>query len=251
MAKTVSVRHAKPAISDRLLRPVHRWVWRDPARRARKLFGFAVTEESGGRDLARAAELTEDGLLRRLYLRHARDEQTHADLFRARGRAILDELGADGGRSGLELAWLSPGERGLDQLDVADETDASLLAFLHLSEKAAAGRFALYREVLADRRTADVFATVLRDEEFHMTYTRTQLARVAPRGLALWRARGHRLWKAYLRIASWVAGLLGGALLLVQYFVVIPIFALLANRAARREPEGFSAHQDRPLGSQY
>jgi hypothetical protein len=232
-----------------VLRPLHRWVWRDPGRRARKLLAFARTEADGGRDLARAAELTKDALLRRLYLRHARDEQGHADLFTARGKAILAEIGP--ASSGLELAWLAPGERGLDDLRVEEHGDASLLAFLHLSEKAAAGRFALYREVLADHRTAEVFATVLRDEEFHMTYTRTQLARVAPRGAALWRARAGRLWKAYLRVASRIASVLGGIVLLVQYFVILPVFALLAKRAARREREGWATREERPLRSQY
>jgi hypothetical protein len=244
------VARAQPSLGDRLLRPLHRWVWRDPARRARKLLTFARTEADGGRDLARAAELTADPLLRRLYLRHAGDEQGHADLFRARGRALLAELGA-ASPAGLELGWLAPGERGLDDLRVEEHTDASLLAFLHLSEKAAAGRFALYREVLADPATAEVFARVLHDEEFHMTYTRTQLERVAPRGLTLWRARGGRVWRAYLRLAGRLAGALGTVVLLVQYFVVLPVFALLARRAARREPEGFVAHEDRALGSQY
>jgi hypothetical protein len=244
----VHARRAKPSFGDRLLRPIHRWVWRDPGRRARKLLAFAVTEAAGGRDLARAAELTRDGILRRLYLRHARDEQSHAEIFIARGRALLGEHGARGG--GLEWNWLAPGERG-GELRVEDETDASLLAFLHVSEKAAAGRFALYREVLADRVTADVFTAVLRDEEFHMNYTRTQLARVAPRGLPLWRARAGRLWKGYLRLAMQVAGVLGGVILLVQYFVLLPVFALLARRSARREKAGFQKHEERSLGSQY
>jgi hypothetical protein len=243
--------HAKPSWSDRFLRPIHRWVWRDPRRRARKLLTFAQTEASGGRDIARAAELTGDAILRRLYLRHARDEQGHADLFIERGRAILGDLGARGELGGLQLDWLAPGERAFDDLRVADQTDASMLAFLHLSEKAAAGRFALYREVLADRGTADVFATVLRDEEFHMTYTRTQLARVQPRGSALWRARGARLWKSYLRIASGVAGVLGWVMLFIQYFIVIPVFAIFAKRSARREREGFIERKDRALESQY
>src|SRR5262249_9428086 len=148
------------------------------------------------------------------YLRHARDEQGHADLFNARGRAILAELGTKRA-AGLELGWLTPGERGLDDLRVEEHSDASLLAFLHLSEKVAAGRFALYRDVLADRGTADVFARVLRDEEFHMAYTRTQLERVQPRGWALVRARAGRLWRAYLRLASSLASVLGTIMLLV------------------------------------
>ncbi|HWT86111.1 MAG TPA: hypothetical protein VN177_10095, partial [Myxococcales bacterium] len=61
----------EPSRLDRLLKPLHRWVWADSRRRARKLFRFAETEADGARDLARAAELTRDPLLRRLYFRHA------------------------------------------------------------------------------------------------------------------------------------------------------------------------------------
>jgi hypothetical protein len=56
---------------DRMLRPVHRWVWGDFNRRVRKLIAFAQVEGDGGRDILRAAELTPDPLLRRLYLEHA------------------------------------------------------------------------------------------------------------------------------------------------------------------------------------
>ena len=226
---------------ERALLPLHRWVWRDAHRRARKLLAFAATEADGGRDLTRAAELTPDPLLRRLYLRHAGDEQRHAELFRRRGQAIL--AGEAPTRAGLlEASWLAPGERGLDDLRVEGARDAALLAFLHLSEKAAAGRFAAYREAIADERTREVFARVLHDEVFHMSYTRTQLERVVPgrHRRQLWLARAHRLWKGYLRLASAIAGVLGGAMLLLQYFLVLPVFALFARRAARRERPSWS-----------
>ena len=42
--------------------------------------------------------------------------------------------------------------------------DAPLLAFLHLSEKAAAGRFAVYREVIPDEETREVFRRILGDD---------------------------------------------------------------------------------------
>ena len=74
-----------------------------------------------------------------------------------------------------------------------------------------------------------------------MTYTRKQLARLTPRkqGLRLWQARAGRLWNAYLRVASALASLLGTAMLAVQYFLILPVFAGLARRSARREKEGF------------
>jgi rubrerythrin len=243
----------RPSALDRALRPLHGWVWRDPHRRARKLLRFAETEADGGRDLSRAAELTRDPVLRRLYFRHAEDELRHAALFRSRGRALLRGLPRAG--PGFEANWLAPGERGLDDLRVADERDESLLAFLHLSEKAAAQRFALYRQVLAhDPATRAVFDDVLQDEAFHMSYTKTQLARVTNGGsrARLWRARLGRLWKAYLRAAAAVAGVLGTLLLRLQYFVVLPPFAYLARRAARREGVGFQpARRPSPATSQY
>jgi rubrerythrin len=243
---------ASLAVLDRLLTPLHRLIWTDAHRRALKLLRFAETEADGGRDLARAAELTADSSLRRLFLRHAEDEQRHADLFRRRGRELL--------RSGLrssrfEANWLAPGERGLDDLRVESESDESLLAFLHLSEKAAAGRFAIYGKVLdGDPDTRAVFVRILEDEAFHMSYTRKQLARIAPRkqGLRLWQARAGRLWKTYLRVAGALASVLGTVMLGLQYFLLLPPFAFLAKRAARREPQGFArARAETPMQSQY
>lgn len=250
-----------PGGLDRLLRPVHRWVWSDSRRRAQKLMRFAETEADGGRDIARAAELTSDALLRRLYLRHAMDEQRHAGLFRARGRAlyasILKETPKDG-TAPFQANWLAPGERGLDDLHVDSESTDSLLAFLHLSEKAAARRFAVYHAVLdVDPLTRDVFTDVLGDEAFHMNYTYSQLKRVSPRrhGFRLWMARLTRLWKGYLRIASAIANVMGGIVLTVQYFLILPFFALMAKRAEKKELPGWSSTSQvsraRSLRSQY
>jgi rubrerythrin len=243
----------RPSTFDRALRPLHWWVWRDPHRRARKLLRFAETEADGGRDLSRAAELTNDALLRRLYLRHAEDEMRHAALFRSRGKTLL--AGLPRAARGFEANWLAPGERGLDDVRVEGAGDDALLAFLHLSEKAAAGRFAIYRQVLShDPATRAVFDEVLKDEAFHMRYTHAQLERVSPRGsrARLWKARLGRLWKTYLRAAAALASVFGTLLLRLQYFVVLPPFALLARRAARREPPGFvAARAPSPLTSQY
>jgi hypothetical protein len=137
---------------------------------------------------------------------------------------------------------LAPGERGLDDLHVDQERDDALLAFLHLSEKSAATQFARYRDAIGDdEATRAMFGAILSDEGFHMKYTAAQLRRIAaPRhGWVLWRARLDRVWKAYLRLATAIAGLFGSVLLTIQYFVLVPPFAWLAKRAARREPGGW------------
>jgi hypothetical protein len=189
-----------------------------------------------------AAEVTDDPLLRRLFLRHAGDEAKHASLFRARARALL---ASGAGRPGLAAPqWLAPGERGLDDVRVGEERDESLLAFLHLSEKAAARDFSAYAAALGrDPDTRAVFEKILRDESFHMRYTLQQLRRLEPRrhGWILWRARLTRMWRLYLRFAGALGALFGGVVLTIQYFVLLPVFALLARRAARAEPEGWWA----------
>lgn len=224
-----------------LLKPVQRWVWRDAGRRGLRLLRFAEVEADGGRDLVRAAELTGDPRLRRLYLRHARDEGRHADIFRTRALELLRAHPA-----AAPLAprgdWLAPGERGLDDVEVEAQGDGPLLAFLHLSERAAARDFAVYRDAVGgDEATRSVFQHILRDEEFHMNYTRAELARVSPerQHRLLWKARLSRLWKAYLRFAVALAGLIGAVLLTLQYFILLPPFAWISKRAARRAPDGW------------
>src|SRR6202034_2010159 len=122
------------------------------------------TEADGGRDLVRAAELTSDPVLRRLYLFHAGDEYRHAEMFHARGTALLRNVKSRS-PDGAGADWLQPVAHGLDDLSVGEATDASLLAFLHLSEKNAAISFSAYRDVLAhDPPTRAIFEEILEDE---------------------------------------------------------------------------------------
>jgi bacterioferritin (cytochrome b1) len=206
----------------------------------RKLLSFAEVETDGGRDILRAAEVTTDPLLRRLYLAHAIDELHHGDLLRQRGAALLRTRAHRPARS-APANWLPSDGHGIDDLRIGEVPDESLLAFLHLSERAAAHRFSIYREVVGqDTSTRAVFEEILRDEVFHMNYTYTQLARISPRSYRrrLWWARASRLWKQYLRVAAAIAGVFGTIMLTAVYFIVLPPFAWLAKRAERREPAG-------------
>jgi rubrerythrin len=233
-----------------------RWIWRDPRRRGLNLLRFAAVEADGGRDLVRAAELTSDPVLRGLFLKHAADELRHAELFRRRGLALLVPFDATR-RARAAPDWLTPGERGLDDLRIEAVDTADLLAFLHLSESSAARNFGRYSAALADDPTTRaVFQAVLRDEAFHMIYTRAELRRVAPERekQLLWKGRLSRIWKLYLRLASGLATLIGAGVLTVQYYVLLPPFAWLARRAARQEVAGWSpiaADRNDRLGGQY
>ena len=238
-----------------MLRPVHRWIWRDTQRRAHKLLRFGETETDGGRDLVRAAEVTSDPLLRRLYLVHAADEHRHGVLFKQRGAELLRAL-PERLRPSFQGNWLAPSGHGVDDLHI-DGSDEALLAFVHLSEKAAASRFTIYRDVLQeDLSTRAIFEEILRDETFHMNYTYSQLVRVSPQqhGRRLWLARFSRLWKGYLRLATALAGVMGTVILTVQYFVLLPPFAWMAKRAEQRELPGWTpiaSERNDSLRSQY
>lgn len=232
--------------------PVHRLVWADPRRRARKLLQFAEVEAEGARDLFRAAETVRDPILRRRFFIHAKDEVRHAGLFRARGLALRRTIGRPGPDRALGDG-LIPGERGFDDLEVEKESAASLLAFIHLSECAAARAFATYGAVLGhDPETRAVIERIARDEEGHMRYSRAELGRVAPDRVrrALWAARSRRLWRAYLRFALIVADMISRLILTILYFLLLPPFAWVAKRAARREAPGWRDCRNRG-GGQY
>ena len=225
-----------------MLSHVHRWIWKDVDRRAQKLLRFGETELDGGRDILRAAELTSDPLLRRLYLVHASDEQRHGQLFRRQAATLLRALPSSR-KTKIQSSWVAPAGHGLDDLQVESESDDTMLAFLHVAEKAAAERFMVYRDVLHhDPSTQAVFEEILHDEKFHMNYTLTQLVRVSPKRhrWQLWYARLSRLWNLYLRLATAIGSAIGTLLLTIQYFVLLPLFALLAKRAERREPSGWN-----------
>ncbi len=248
--------HGRATAFDRMLTPIHRWIWRDAGRCVQKLLRFGETETDGGRDILRAAEVTSDPLLRRLYLEHAIDELRHGLLFRERAGTVLREFSYDL-KPLWRADWLAPGGHGLDDFQVDPESDVATLAFLHLSEKAAASRFTVYRELMRhDPRTRAVFEEILRDERFHMKYTLTQLVRVSPERHRrhLWRARLSRLWKGYLRLATALASAISVLILTIQYFILLPPFAWLAKRAARRELPGWtpiSPERNRSLKRQY
>src|SRR5260370_585688 len=240
--------HGRAAAFDRMLRPIHRWVWRDAERRVQKLLRFGETETDGGRDILRAAELTSDPLLRRLYLEQAIDEFRHGVLFRQRAGTVLREFHG-GSKPAWHADWIAPGGHGLDDFQVDRESDVATLAFLHLSERAAASRFTVYRDIMQhDPPTRAVFEEILRDERFHMSYTQAQLVRVSPERHRrhLWRARLSRLSKGYLRLAAALAGAIGVIILTIQYFVFLPPFAWLANPAPRRDPPPSTPITPRP-----
>ena len=208
---------------------------------------FGEVEADGGRDILRAAEVTPDPLLRRLYLDHAIDELHHGDLFRQRGAALLQHA-FRASRHALQRNCASrrPWAR---RPAVQDEPDDRLLAFLHVAEKAAAGRFTIYRDVVDDdpsdaRRVRRDPARRSLPHELHLHAAGPHPAAGRTGGRCGWRARAG-CGNATCGWRSRSPSVLGTAVLTISYFVLLPPFAWLAKRAARREQPGLGADRAR------
>lgn len=199
--------------------------WRSDRALAEHLRGFSATEAGSALDMLKAAELETDPKLRTQFFRHALDEARHAELFR---RAASDLDGPGATRDDTLVI------RATRQNLFARYGLVRFLAFVFLSERRAARTFEVLRRRYADRPEIEsLFATILKDERFHVAYSRAALATLAERGraaevrMALWSIRLESAWAAYKRVGRVASDALARLLSAVLYFVVLPAFVLI------------------------
>lgn len=224
-----------------ILRAAAPLAWRDDHTIATKLLGFAATEAGSALDMRRAAELTPDPRLRRLFFRHALDEARHAQMFRDAALALAP--------AARPRPHEAPRARRQDLLERLGELP--FIAFVHLSERRAAAQF----DVLA-RRFRDhsllgpLFTRVARDERFHVRYSGQLLDERRAAGhapavaRALRRVRLWTAWTAWRRAGRRIGDLLVGALMLTLFLTVVPLFALPARAIAARARPGWRRPAD-------
>ncbi len=210
--------------------------WRWPGRARRMLGRFSLAERGSMVDMLAAAESTERADLRRKYYLHALDEWRHAGIFADRLRALgggsraeavihdaglLVEHGVVGGRTLFER---------LGELE--------FLAFVYVAERDAVEQFDVYVDRrLPDEGTLAALKDILKDEAFHVSYSRQECERFrkAGRGAevdrALFRVRTRRLWEGWLRFSRDLGDLVTTGWLTVLYFLVVSPFRLLARHA--------------------
>ncbi len=215
------------------------WSRRGAARRF--LASFSETERGSAADMLAAAELTTRRDLRRKYFIHALDESRHARLFarrageigaeQERAQAALDDTntlqvhGIVGGRSLFERYG-----------------ELEFLAFVHRSEALAVEQFGVYHELdLLDDQTDRLLKDIVRDEHFHVGYSRVELDRYAREGRqaevtrALRKVFWRRPWEAWMRFSLQVGHVVTSFWMTMLYLVVVAPFRL----GAHREPPGF------------
>jgi rubrerythrin len=221
-------------------------VWKDPYRKYRTLLSFSETEEDGGKDLVRASRRVTDPDLRKHIERHSKDEVRHANLFRERAAEVASESNfslnsemqvdkpydLSGARRGLQVD-----AHGFFNAGLIDELgELEYVAMLHVAECKAAELFEMYHELNQhDPKTRGVFAEILKDEKYHVAYTKTFLDKWRKQGRgaeidkALKTAKGNRLigaWKAFgLRSGSGFSH----TVLFVLYWTLMAPFGVLSR----------------------
>lgn len=223
--------------------------WRLPQWPQRLLTAFSHAEQGSYYDMLAAAELTDDRRMRRKYLEHALDEIRHCALFRDRVRAlgatsraqaaawnanVLTEHGIVGGQTLFER---------LGELE--------FMAFVYIAERDAVEQFSVYLDrELPDPGTQAMLQNILRDETFHVSYSKAALQRFRDDGRgaevdrALRQVRWRRVKESWLRFSRDLGHIVSGVWIMALYALVLPPFALLG----RLEKPGWQAPQRDPRG---
>lgn len=230
-----------------MLRRRSRAIWADPARTLMTLESFARTEEDGGRDIATAARRVHDSELAGHLERHAKDELKHADLFRRRARVLAEatevavaeaEVTSD---KAYDLMRGRPSSEvdahGFFTLGLLDELgEVPYVAMLHVAEQRAADLFTMHAELTTgDSETHAVFEEILRDENYHVAWTRTMLDRWEGEGRteevrrALKDARTSSFMGAWKRTGARGGVVFGRVLMTLFYFTLMLPFGLVAR----------------------
>jgi hypothetical protein len=233
----------------RLLAPL---VWRSERRIAAKLDGFASTEAGSALDMLKAAELTEDPKLRRLFFRHAMDEARHAQMFRLAARDVLLRIedGRPSHRHGSEYNLIHATRQNLfERMGLV-----RFIAFVYLAERRGELQFRALAAHFRQRERpelADLFERIGKDEKFHVAYSRSLLRAFRREGrgrevlTALWHIRIVRARDAWLRAGRILGDAISRICMSLVYLLVLPPFVLLSRwrDPARR---GWKAKRELP-----
>lgn len=214
--------------------------WRIPGRPQRLLAAFALAERGSMLDMLSAVEHTQRRELRRKYFRHALDEARHATLFAGRVRAL--------GAVGRAEAALEDSGQLVDAGIVGGKTlferlgEEEFLSFVYVAEADAVEQFEVYlRRRLPDPETCATLSRILKDEVFHVSYSRAEVERAAaagrPMARSISRHRWQRIWQGWLRFSRDFGAVMSSLWLGVVYAVVVGPF----RPFARLEPGGWQA----------
>jgi hypothetical protein len=218
--------------------------WRLPGWPVKLLTAFSQSERGSAYDVLYAIEHTDRRDLRLRYFRHAMDEARHAGVFVQRAQALggadrtLAVLGDAGylsshGIIGNETLFERYGEMGF-------------LAFVYVAEADAVEQFKVYIDrQLPDEDTLSVLHGILKDERFHVSYSRAALKHYDPAAVkrAIFKIRLDRFKERWLRGSIHIGHAVNSIWLSLMYLLVVAPF----RAVARLDGGGFQAPRPQQL----
>jgi len=219
----------------RVIAPV---VWRNDSKVAAKFRRFSATELGSALDMLKAAELEKDPRRRKLFFRHALDEARHSNYFRDYARHMDAGTAVQEGKYDLIHATRQNLYQGLTLID--------FMAFVYLAEKRGEAHFRSLQSHFKDRpEIHDLFERIVKDEKFHIGYSKHVLDELALAGrgsevrAALRRIRLNRAWSAWRRSGRQMGDFVSRLALRVAYFVIVPPFSLMQRLLEPQEGCGW------------
>ena len=196
--------------------------WRRRGKKAAAIRGFQATEADGVWHLHRGLSRIEDPKLRAILFTHSLEEDSHAEEFGHVYKAYTDQI-----------VPMANYER--DDLYGSEIALWRSLAFVHVGEEDATGRFRAIAQALppGDPLRGSL-SKIVEDEEGHVDLTAQLLARLGanPREVKrhYTRVRLTRLWQAWLRTGKAAIDSLATVLLSLVYFAAAPFLFAVARR---------------------
>jgi rubrerythrin len=196
--------------------------WRLLGRKASAIRGFQATEADGVWHLHRGLTRIADPKLRAILFTHSLEEDSHAEEFSHVYKSYTNQI-----------VPLAAYER--EDLYGKDTPLWRSLAFVHVGEEDATGRFRFIAEGLAaeDPLRASL-RKIVEDEEGHVDLTSQLLERLGASPVEVKaeyrRVRLNRAWQAWLRKGKSAIDVLATVLLSLVYFVMAPFLFLVARR---------------------
>jgi len=214
------------------------FVWRSEKKTTAKFRGFSATEAGSALDMLKAAELEKDSRRRRLFFRHALDEARHSNYFRDQAKSMDPDFAGREGKYNLIHAT----RQNLFQNLCLTE----FMAFVYIAEKRGEAHFRSLMAHFKDRPAVyDMFARIVKDEQFHVRYSKRILDEWSRGGrksevkAALRKVQLNRAWGAWRRQGRRLGDLTSRLVLKIAYFIVVPPFSLMQYLLQRTSSIGW------------
>ena len=200
------------------------------------MHSFHFTEKGSSYDMLSACEQTDRRELRQKYFRHALDEDRHSSLFRQR----VEEMGGLSKRlKALEVGGTSSMHDVVEGQTLFERLgELEFLAFVYIAEAEAVEQFHVYQKLgLMDPDTNTMMKGILKDEAFHVSYSRAELERYRKEGRAkevqqaMRRVKRRRLGERWLMFGNGIGDFVSSCMLTVLYVLFMAPGRLLSGLA--------------------